>query len=88
MKECEVRMQFFYRGLPIFTSVAIFLLFIFSTIPPTLLAATPIAAMDPAAYPAPAVGCLAPGKCHAGIEPIRAHDSRMAKEIYAQGNAG
>jgi len=41
--------------------------------------------MDPAAYPAPGVGCLAPGKCHAGIEPIRGHESGMAKQIYAKG---
>jgi hypothetical protein len=45
--------------------------------------------MDPAAYPAPGKGCLAGGTaeapCHAGIEPIRAHDSQMAKEIYAMG---
>jgi hypothetical protein len=38
-----------------------------------------------AEYPAPNTGCLAPGKCHAGIEPIRAHDSEMAKEIYKKG---
>ena len=41
--------------------------------------------MDPTAYPAPDVGCLAPGKCHAGIEPIRGHDSGMARQIYAKG---
>lgn len=44
----------------------------------------PVPAMDPAGYPAPNTGCLAPGPCHAGIEPIRAHDSEMAKRIYAQ----
>ena len=48
------------------------------------MAATP-ANMDPAGYPAPNTGCMAPGKCHAGIEPIRAHDSGMAKQIYAMG---
>ncbi len=41
--------------------------------------------MDPAKYPAPNVGCLAPGKCHQGIEPIRGHASGMAKQIYAKG---
>jgi len=45
--------------------------------------------MDPSGYPAPNVGCLVSGndavKCHTGIEPIRAHDSEMAKQIYAQG---
>ena len=50
-------------------------------------AAVPIASMDPAGYPAPDVGCMAPGKCHAGIEPIRAHDSKMAQQIYAKGAA-
>lgn len=50
-----------------------------------LWAATPVTGMDPAIYPAPSVGCLAPGKCHSGIEPIRAHDSQMAKQIYAKG---
>lgn len=35
-------------------------------------------------YPEPGKGCLA-SKCHAGIEPIREHDSNMAKQIYAIG---
>ena len=38
-------------------------------------------------YPAPKTGCLAPDKCHVGIEPIRAHDSEMAKQIYEKGAA-
>jgi len=42
--------------------------------------------MDPVKYPAPNTGCLAPGKCHAGIEPIRAHDSQMARKIYEKGS--
>ncbi len=41
--------------------------------------------MDPAGYPAPNKGCLAPGKCHSGVEPIRAHDSEMARQIYDMG---
>lgn len=49
------------------------------------MAAQHVADMDPAAYPAPDVGCLAPGKCHAGIEPIRGHSSGMAQQIYAKG---
>ncbi len=48
-------------------------------------AANPLPEMDPAGYPAPNVGCLAPGKCHAGIEPIRAHNSGMAQQIYSKG---
>ena len=35
-------------------------------------------------YPAPDVGCLSQN-CHASIEPIRAHDSGMAKKIYDRG---
>ncbi|MDJ0829702.1 MAG: hypothetical protein QNI92_07620 [Desulfobacterales bacterium] len=50
-----------------------------------LRAQFPLPEMDPAGYPAPNTGCLAPGKCHMGIEPIRAHDSDMAKQIYAKG---
>ncbi len=42
----------------------------------------PLPEMDPNGFPAPDTGCLAPGKCHAGIEPIRAHNSGMAKQIY------
>lgn len=42
--------------------------------------------MDPKGYPAPDTGCLAPGECHAGIEPIRAHNSEMAKQIYEMGS--
>jgi len=38
----------------------------------------PLPEMDPSGFPAPDTGCLAPGKCHAGIEPIRAHNSGMA----------
>jgi len=47
----------------------------------------PVSEMDPAGYPAQNTGCLAPGKCHAGVEPIRAHDSEMARQIYAKGAA-
>jgi hypothetical protein len=46
----------------------------------------PVPEMDPKRYPAPSIGCLVPGKCHAGIEPIRAHNSEMAKQIYALGS--
>ena len=45
----------------------------------------PLPEMDPNGFPAPKAGCLAPGKCHAGIEPIRAHNSRMARQIYDRG---
>jgi len=54
----------------------------------TLLAGAenyPLAEMDPEGFPAPDTGCLAPGKCHGGIEPIRAHDSSMAQQIYDRG---
>ena len=49
-------------------------------------AAYPVPDMDPQGYPALNTGCLAPGKCHAGIEPIRAHQSEMAKQIYDMGS--
>ena len=45
----------------------------------------PLPEMDPKKFPAPDTGCLAPGKCHSGIEPIRAHNSGMAKQIYDRG---
>ena len=41
--------------------------------------------MDPNGFPAPDTGCLAAGECHAGVEPIRAHNSGMAKQIYDRG---
>jgi len=41
--------------------------------------------MDPQGFPAMGKGCLANGKCHEGIEPIRAHNSGMAEEIYKKG---
>ena len=50
-----------------------------------LSAPYPLPEMDPNGYPALNKGCLASGKCHAGIEPIRAHDSGMAKQIYMKG---
>jgi len=37
-----------------------------------------------AQYPAPGKGCIA-AECHAGIEPIRAHESQMAQDIYKLG---
>ncbi len=46
---------------------------------------TSLKEMDPTGYPAPSVGCLAAGQCHAGIEPIRAHNSNMARQIYQLG---
>ena len=52
---------------------------------PVLSAGYPIPEMDPNAFPAPKTGCLASSKCHAGIEPIRAHNSEMAKRIYDLG---
>jgi hypothetical protein len=60
------------------------LLLIFSLSPSTASSSLP--EMDPGGYPAPNTGCMAAGKCHAGIEPIRAHNSEMAKQIYAIGN--
>ena len=45
----------------------------------------PLPEMDPNGFPSPNSGCLAPGKCHAGIEPIRAHNSGMAIQIYDRG---
>jgi len=35
-------------------------------------------------YPASGTGCLSQN-CHAGIEPIRSHDSEMATKIYGRG---
>ena len=69
-----------------FYPTVLFLGFLLWMIPLSVGAASPLPAMDPAGYPAPNVGCLAPGKCHAGIEPIRAHNSQMAKQIYAMGS--
>jgi mono/diheme cytochrome c family protein len=69
-------------------SISIFLVLaalLFTFISPLSNAASPLPEMDAAGYPAPSVGCLAPGKCHAGIEPIRAHNSDMAKQIYGLG---
>lgn len=45
----------------------------------------PLEEMDPKGYPAPNKGCLSSGNCHAGIEPIRAHDSGMAQQVYSRG---
>ena len=53
--------------------------------PAFLCATAPLPEMDPGGYPAPNTGCMAPGKCHAGIEPIRAHNADMAKQIYGLG---
>ena len=64
-----------------FILVALLLLFL----APQPNAASPLPEMDAAGYPAPNTGCLAPGKCHAGIEPIRAHNSGMAQQIYSKG---
>jgi len=65
----------------------LFLVFIFLFI--SALQATgakyPVPGMDPNGFPAQNTGCIASDKCHAGIEPIRAHDSDMAKQIYAMG---
>ena len=61
------------------------LVFFWLMVVPAIWAATPTAGMDPSGYPAPNVGCSAPGKCHAGIEPIRSHDSQMAEQIYTKG---
>lgn len=50
-----------------------------------LRAEYPVVEMDSRRFPAPNSGCLSPGTCHAGIEPIRGHDSGMAKKIYEMG---
>jgi hypothetical protein len=63
-----------------------FVLLIFLSPTPALGAKHPLPEMDPKGYPSPDTGCLAPGKCHAGIEPIRAHNSEMAKQIYGMGS--
>jgi hypothetical protein len=55
--------------------LAVLLCCICWVLPLPLWAAIPVSGMDPANYPAPDVGCLATDKCHAGIEPIRAHNS-------------
>jgi hypothetical protein len=47
----------------------------------------PVPEMSPKGYPKLNTGCLASGKCHAGIEPIRAHNSEMAQQIYAMGKS-
>jgi hypothetical protein len=62
-------------------SSSIFFIFSFQA----MSAEFPLPEMDPKAYPEPDTGCLAPNKCHGGIEPIRAHNSDMAKQIYASG---
>jgi hypothetical protein len=46
----------------------------------------PLPEMDPGGYPAVNKGCIS-SKCHAGIEPIRAHDSGMARQIYKKGKS-
>ena len=79
-------MPHFSRGLSACYLVVIFFCSLFWILLPSLWAATQVSGMDPAAYPEPNVGCLATGKCHSGIEPIRAHDSQMAKQIYAMGS--
>jgi len=58
-------------------------LFIFSI--PSLSIEYPLPEMDPKGYPAPGTGCLASGACHSVIEPIRAHNSDMAVQIYTRG---
>jgi hypothetical protein len=55
------------------------------SLPQYLNARHPLPEMDPEKYPAPRTGCIASGKCHAGIEPIRAHDSGMSQQIYGRG---
>jgi hypothetical protein len=66
-----------------FLFFSVFLSFTSST--QALSAQYPIPEMDPTGYPAPYTRCLAAGKCHAGIEPIRAHNSGMARKIYDLG---
>ncbi len=67
-------------------SIAGLVLLLFVSFFYTGMARAAPANMDPAGYPAPNVGCMAPGKCHTGIEPIRSHDSDMAKQIYEKGS--
>lgn len=68
------------RFLLVFTA----LLLIFSS--PPSIAKGQLPEMDPDGYSAPKTRCLAPGKCHAGTEPIRAHNSEMGKQIYQMGS--
>jgi len=71
--------RLFSRGFPVFFTGLVLILTSSSH------AASPLPEMDPRGYPAPVSGCLAPGKCHSDIEPIRAHNSNMAQQIYATG---
>ncbi|UCE55429.1 MAG: hypothetical protein JSV31_08300 [Desulfobacterales bacterium] len=72
--------RFMGIGLPLFFACLVM------TFSSTSFAEFALPEMDPKGYPAPNTGCLAPGKCHSGIEPIRAHNSEMAKQIYATGS--
>ena len=68
------------------SSFLYFWIVLFLAWPPVANASeNPLPEMDPQGFPAMGKGCLATGKCHAGIEPIRAHNSRMAEEIYRKG---
>ncbi len=60
-------------------------LFLISASTEKIWASFPMSDMDPGKYPSPNAGCLSPGKCHAGIEPIRSHNSIMAQQIYQAG---
>ena len=75
----------YHRGFSVFSLMTILLSSIYLVITPDLWAATTVTGMNPSDYPAPNVGCMATDKCHVGIEPIRAHDSQMAEQIYAKG---
>jgi len=46
----------------------------------------PVPEMDPNGFPSPKAGCLSTVGCHSGLEPIRAHNSGMAVEIYIKGS--
>jgi hypothetical protein len=72
-------------GIKIFTIFYFLFFFLSIGAVPAFSAEYPIPEMDPNAFPAPKTGCLASSKCHAGIEPIRAHNSGMAKKIYDLG---
>ena len=73
------------RKQSVYGVMALFSIFLFTLATRATSAEYPVKEMDPDGYPAPNVGCLATVQCHAGIEPIRAHNSDMAVQIYIRG---
>lgn len=66
--------------------LSIFLLMAFVSPSPQENNANPISEfqLSPEGFPAYKTGCLA-SNCHAGLAPIREHDSKMAQAIYKKG---